>query len=240
MIDSSSRGTCVLKPALIQQVMLKTSSAGRTVSTAAAPQTTGCKSVSPPGIPPSPPSPPLPSRACQAPWAGHGWQSAWKPADVVPDERRAAWRKLLFCSRVWRQTRILWLWAPPPNKDYYRKVIYIFCACKVHFQAFFIRNLHRFSSYSITKVLDLVFFLVLLTLAVQTYTPPPSLNPPQARGGTSVNTVSKFPDNKGAADHAALSLVAARWACPVQAPVAASCQAAELQRKKHPGNKEIK
>lgn len=37
----------------------------------------------------SPPSP-LP-RVCQAPWAGHGWQSAWKPADIVPDERSVAW-----------------------------------------------------------------------------------------------------------------------------------------------------
>lgn len=44
---------------------------------------------------------------------------------------------------------------------------------------------------------------------------PPPTSPPQARGGTSVNTVSKFPDNKRPADHAPLSLVAAWWAGPV-------------------------
>lgn len=69
---------------------------------------------------------PFPSRVCQAPWAGHGWQSAWKPADIVPDERRAGWRQRDCCSASKSEDTnvdVLLYWVYGPG--HYTQVLYI-------------------------------------------------------------------------------------------------------------------
>lgn len=173
---------------------------------------------------------PFPSRVCQAPWAGHGWQSAWKPADIVPDERRAGWRQRDCCSASKSEDTnvdVLLYWVYGPG--HYTQVLYIIVSLfRLYFFFFYPKLPLIFLTHYVKELLDLGVQITPPPLP----SPPSCPNPPKPQGGTSVNTVSKFPGNKGPADRAPLSLVAAWWAGPTQSPVASSCL--EQQSWKYP------